>query len=158
MGGRLDHPLHVLGKQIPQLFQIFAFLAHLHLHTGDPAFLATAEKILEFVGCCDDDVRNNIVAHKVMWGASLVGAITVAAVLGSLAGTRLVDRIPADALRRGFGWFVLAMGAFVLVQQAPDAIRVPGLLVLAAVAVSMAGCAAWVASCPLRRVGRPGAA
>ena len=28
------------------------------------------------VGRCDDDVRNNIVAHKVMWGASLVGAIT----------------------------------------------------------------------------------
>ena len=53
-----------------------AFLAHLHLHTGDPDFLATAENILEFVGRCDDDVRNNIVAHKVMWGASLVGAIT----------------------------------------------------------------------------------
>jgi len=89
---------------------------------------------------------------------TVVGAITVAAVLGSLVGARLVDRIPADVLRRGFGWFVLAMGAFVLVQQAPDAIRVPGLLALAAVAVSMAGCAAWVASCPLRRVGRPGPA
>lgn len=41
-------------------------------------------------------------------------AVTAAAVLGSLAGGRLAGRIPADALRRGFGVFVLAMAALVL--------------------------------------------
>ena len=52
----------------------------------------------------------------------------IAAVVGSLIGARLVDRIPADALRKAFGWFVLAMGAFVLVQEAPGSIRVPVLV------------------------------
>jgi uncharacterized membrane protein YfcA len=81
----------------------------------------------------------------------LVGAVTVAAVAGSLIGARVVDRIPADALRRAFGWFVLAMGAFVLVQQAPESIRMPSLLGLGLVAAAMATCSALVRRCPLRR-------
>lgn len=85
-----------------------------------------------------------------------VAAITVAAVLGSVVGSRLVGRIPGEALQQAFGWFVLAMGAFVLVQQAPEAFRIPALAVLAVVGAALAGCAAWVRSCPLRR--RPAAA
>lgn len=81
----------------------------------------------------------------------LVGAVTLAAVVGSLIGARLVDRIPADALRRAFGWFVLAMGAFVLVQQSPAGVRLPLLITLAAVSAGLAGCAAFVPRCPLRR-------
>lgn len=85
----------------------------------------------------------------------LVAAVTVAAVIGSLIGARMVARIPGDALRRGFGWFVLAMGAFVLVQQAPDGIRIPALVVLGVVAVATAVCTVWVPRCPLRvRIGR----
>ena len=49
------------------------------------------------------------------WG--LVGAVTAAAVVGSLLGARLAGKIPEAALRRGFGIFVLLMGAFVLVQE-----------------------------------------
>jgi uncharacterized membrane protein YfcA len=44
-------------------------------------------------------------------------AITGAAVIGSLIGGRLVDHVRPEALRTGFGWFVLAMGAVVLTQQ-----------------------------------------
>jgi hypothetical protein len=80
----------------------------------------------------------------------LVGAVTLAAVVGSLVGARLVDRIPADNLRRAFGWFVLGMGAFVLIQQAPDTVRLPALIALAIVAAGLAGCAAFVPRCPLR--------
>jgi uncharacterized membrane protein YfcA len=81
---------------------------------------------------------------------ALIGAVTAAAVVGSLLGARLVDRIPADTLRRAFGWFVLAMGAFVLVQQAPGSVRGPALIALAVVAAAMAACAAWLEKCPLR--------
>jgi uncharacterized membrane protein YfcA len=81
---------------------------------------------------------------------ALIGAVTAAAVVGSLLGARLVDRIPADTLRRAFGWFVLAMGAFVLVQQAPGSVHGPALIALAVVAVAMAACAAWLEKCPLR--------
>lgn len=80
----------------------------------------------------------------------LVGAVTLAAVVGSQVGARLVDRIPADALRRAFGWFVLAMGAFVLIQQAPEELRLPALIALALVAAGLAGCATFVPRCPLR--------
>ncbi|MFJ4216097.1 TSUP family transporter, partial [Streptomyces hydrogenans] len=49
------------------------------------------------------------------WGIALT--VTVAAVIGSLIGARLAGRIPQDALRKAFGWFVVVMGVFVLAQQ-----------------------------------------
>ncbi|HET7532814.1 MAG TPA: sulfite exporter TauE/SafE family protein [Nocardioidaceae bacterium] len=83
------------------------------------------------------------------WG--LVIAVTVAAVVGSVLGGRLAGRIPEAALRKGFGWFVLVMGGFVLVQQAPDDLVVPMLGVMAALALAAAVCWAFVESCPLRQ-------
>ena len=81
---------------------------------------------------------------------TLTAAVTAAAVVGSLLGARLVARIPAEALRRGFGWFVLAMGAFVLVQQVPGDLRLVALVAVAAVGVAMGTCSAFVPRCPLR--------
>ncbi|MCM0677345.1 sulfite exporter TauE/SafE family protein [Micromonospora phytophila] len=81
------------------------------------------------------------------WG--LAAVVTVAAVAGSLAGGRLAGRIPADVLRRTFGWFVVAMGAFVLGGQLPAELRgdpvfwtaLGGLaVVVAAGALLVAGC------------------
>lgn len=57
---------------------------------------------------------------EVDWGTA--GAVATATVLGALLGARLVDRVPADRLRSGFGWAVLAMGGVVLAQEAPDAV------------------------------------
>jgi uncharacterized membrane protein YfcA len=58
----------------------------------------------------------------VHWGLAL--AVTAAAVLGSLIGGKLTGRIPEDVLRRSFGWFVVAMGIFVLAQQLPPSPRI----------------------------------
>ncbi|WP_435058754.1 sulfite exporter TauE/SafE family protein [Streptomyces sp. bgisy060] len=52
---------------------------------------------------------------EVDWGLALL--VTAAAVVGSLVGGRLAGRIPQDALRTAFGWFVVVMGVFVLAQQ-----------------------------------------
>lgn len=52
---------------------------------------------------------------QVDWG--LAGAVTAAAVVGSLLGGRLTDRIHPETLRKGFGWFVVVMAVFVLTQQ-----------------------------------------
>ncbi|MEV7794088.1 sulfite exporter TauE/SafE family protein [Streptomyces sp. NPDC087512] len=49
--------------------------------------------------------------------------VTAAAVVGSLAGGRLAGRIPQDALRKAFGWFVVVMGVFVFAQQLDTAVR-----------------------------------
>jgi uncharacterized protein len=43
--------------------------------------------------------------------------VTAAAVVGSLIGGRLVGRIAPDALRRGFGVFIIAMAALVLATE-----------------------------------------
>jgi uncharacterized membrane protein YfcA len=50
---------------------------------------------------------------------ALAVAVTAAAILGSLAGARIAGRMQEDRLRRTFGWFVLAMGVFVLARQLP---------------------------------------
>lgn len=65
---------------------------------------------------------------SVNWPLAL--SITAVAIIGSLVGARLTARVPEKKLRRGFGFFVLAMGVFVLCQELPHAAG----LVLAVVA------------------------
>jgi len=66
----------------------------------------------------------------VSWPLAL--AITAAAVAGSLVGARLTSKVPEKKLRRGFGYFVLAMGVVVLAQELPP----PASLVLPAAALA----------------------
>src|SRR5690606_37843277 len=82
---------------------------------------------------------------------TLVGGVTAAAILGSFLGARLAGRIPEAALRKGFGFFVLAMGVFVLVQELPSPANL--ILGLAATAIAAAAALCWFAipACPLRR-------
>jgi uncharacterized membrane protein YfcA len=54
----------------------------------------------------------------------LTALVTGAALVGSLAGSRLAGRIPPAALRRGFGVFVIAMAIFILGQQLPESLGV----------------------------------
>ncbi|MDJ0318262.1 MULTISPECIES: sulfite exporter TauE/SafE family protein [Arthrobacter] len=70
---------------------------------------------------------------------ALVGGVTVAAILGSFIGARLVGRIPEARLRTGFGYFVLLMGVFVLVQElATPANFIIGILGIVAAAIGLA--------------------
>jgi hypothetical protein len=57
--------------------------------------------------------------HSVSIDWSLLLAVTAAAVAGGVLGGRLAGRIRPEVLRRTFGWFVLAMAAVVLSEQAP---------------------------------------
>ena len=50
----------------------------------------------------------------------LAAIVSGMAVLGSFIGGRLAGRIAQDRLRKGFAWFVVAMGMFMLVKQAPS--------------------------------------
>lgn len=83
------------------------------------------------------------------WGITL--GVTAAAITGSLIGAKLAGRIPETALRKAFGWFVLAMGAFVLIQQAPADLQwfiAAGVAALTAAAAGI--CWFFISSCPLR--------
>ncbi len=90
------------------------------------------------------------VQHRLGPGRS---AVTAAAVVGS-PGRRPSRRDGSrpTTLRKAFGWFVLVMGVFVLVQQAPAAMVVPIVLTVALVAVAATACWRFVNACPLRRV------
>ncbi|KRE64986.1 hypothetical protein ASG92_18570 [Arthrobacter sp. Soil736] len=83
------------------------------------------------------------------WGVIL--GVTTAAIVGTLIGSRLAGNIPEAALRKAFGWFVLAMGTFVLIQQAPADLRwfiAAGTAFLTAATAGI--CWLFVSSCPLR--------
>ncbi|MFC4951289.1 sulfite exporter TauE/SafE family protein [Pseudonocardia sp. GCM10023141] len=84
--------------------------------------------------------------------------VTGAAVLGALIGAHYATRVPATALRRAFGWFVLAMGTFVLLQQLPASALLPAGTAVGALAVAAAGCALISPRCPLRSLGHTSAA
>ena len=86
---------------------------------------------------------------QIDWTLTL--AVTGFAVVGSFAGARLAGRVPAHVLSRLFAWFVLAMGTFVLVQQAPAHIAVPILAAVASLGAGAGVCYGFVARCPLRR-------
>ncbi|MCT1641540.1 sulfite exporter TauE/SafE family protein [Dietzia cinnamea] len=68
----------------------------------------------------------------------LVAAVTAAAIAGSFVGIRLTSVVPERALRKGFGVFVLLMGAFVLSQELPFP---AGPIILGVVAVLAAAAA-----------------
>jgi len=66
----------------------------------------------------------------------LLGTIAAFAVAGSLFGSRLGRRLSAVALRQSFGWFILAMSAFILIREVPEEVtRLPALRAGGAVAL-----------------------
>ncbi|WP_440134085.1 sulfite exporter TauE/SafE family protein [Chitinophaga sancti] len=48
---------------------------------------------------------------------SLLSMVTLLAIIGILTGTYLNRKIPAARLKKGFGWFVLAIGVYVLIRE-----------------------------------------
>lgn len=83
------------------------------------------------------------------WG--LVLSVTAAAVVGSVIGGRLAGKVPEARLRQAFGWFVLVMGGFVLVQQGPAWAAPVALAAVAAAGLAAGVCWQFVRACPLRR-------
>ena len=81
----------------------------------------------------------------------LAAMVTAAAVAGSIIGGRLASRVEPAALRSAFGWFVLAMAALVLAEEANIWLGM-AVAIVAAIAGAMAFLCAHYARCPLRRI------
>jgi len=58
-------------------------------------------------------------ASQVSLDWPLVLGLTGTALAGSLLGARAAGRVEPARLRRGFGWFVVVMGVFMLAQELP---------------------------------------
>lgn len=63
---------------------------------------------------------------SVQFNWPIILTFTAIAVAGSFIGSALAGRIPEKSLRKGFGYFVLLMGAFVLVQEIPKLFQLAG--------------------------------
>ncbi|KHO19166.1 sulfite exporter TauE/SafE family protein [Mycolicibacterium setense] len=85
---------------------------------------------------------------------TIAGAVTAAAVLGSLLGTRLTAHVDPDAVRRAFGWFVLLMASLILGQEVHPAVGLTtaGLTVVAGLGNLSCARLGW---CPLRWIFGP---
>ena len=83
------------------------------------------------------------------WTVALM--VTAAAVVGALLGARLTAMVNPDALRKSFGWFVLAMSSVILAQEIH-----PSVGIAAAGLTAVAGALYFACNrtelCPLRRL------
>ena len=53
-----------------------AYLAILYRYTKEKKYLDVSERLIQFAAECNDDIRNNSFAHKIMWASSILGEIT----------------------------------------------------------------------------------
>ena len=53
---------------------------------------------------------------------TIAGVVSASAVVGSLGGGALANKVSPEGLRKGFAWFVIAMAFFILGQEVPRAL------------------------------------
>jgi hypothetical protein len=82
---------------------------------------------------------------------AVAGMVTGAAVLGALIGARLTSMVNPDALRKAFGWFVLAMSSVILAQEIHLSVGMAA-AALSAIALSMYVACNRYGHCPLRNL------
>ncbi|MFC5338437.1 sulfite exporter TauE/SafE family protein [Leucobacter denitrificans] len=95
----------------------FLVVPALNLLGGLPIAIAVGTSLLVIALKSFAGLGGYLLSVRLDW--PIVIAFTATAVAGSFVGVTLAGRIPEQALRRGFGIFVLVMGAFVLVQEIP---------------------------------------
>ncbi|MEU3608600.1 sulfite exporter TauE/SafE family protein [Streptomyces sp. NPDC035033] len=98
----------------------FLVVPALALLGGLPMGVAVGTSLLVIAANSFAGLAGHLSGASVDRGLALT--VTAAAVAGSLIGVRLAGRVPQDALRRAFGWFVVVMGVFVLVRQLDTAL------------------------------------
>lgn len=90
----------------------FLIVPALVIFGGLPMHLAIGTSLLTIVLKNFSALGGHIFAVTINWPVVLV--FTVIAIIGSLFGARLAAKVSPESLRTTFGWFVLAMGIFVL--------------------------------------------
>jgi len=95
----------------------FLVVPALNLLGGLPMAIAVGTSLLVIALKSFAGLAGYLFSVQLDWPPIL--AFTATAVAGSFAGVALAGRVPEKTLRRAFGIFVLAMGAFVLVQEVP---------------------------------------
>ena len=95
-GGFLIIPALVLFSKLPMKMAV-----------GTSLLIIAAKSIIGFTG----DLTN----FKMDWKLLLL--VTGAAIIGILLGNGLNKKIPGEKLKKGFGWFVLVMGIYIIIRE-----------------------------------------
>lgn len=74
---------------------------------GTSLFIIAINSLMGFLG--------DLLTHTIDWKFLL--SITSLAIIGILIGNVIAKRIPSHNLKKGFGWFVLLMGLFILTRE-----------------------------------------
>jgi uncharacterized membrane protein YfcA len=76
---------------------------------GTSLLIIAAKSLIGFTG----DVMEN--ADKMDW--TLLSVVTALAVVGIFIGNQLSKKVDGAALKKGFGWFVLVMGIYIIIKE-----------------------------------------
>ena len=95
----------------------FLIVPVLNLFGGLPMTVAVGTSLLVIVLNAFSGFAGHAFSVSLDW--PIVLGFAAIAVIGSLMGARLTGMVSEPALRRGFGFFVLAMGALVVLQEVP---------------------------------------
>jgi uncharacterized membrane protein YfcA len=76
---------------------------------GTSLLIIAAKSLIGFTG----DVMEN--AEQMDW--TLLSVVTTLAVFGIFIGNHLSKKIDGAALKKGFGWFVLVMGIYIIIKE-----------------------------------------
>jgi len=49
--------------------------------------------------------------------------VTGLGIVGSFAGAKIANRMPKDKLKKGFGFFLIVMGIYILVRSVPEVLE-----------------------------------
>jgi hypothetical protein len=75
---------------------------------GTSLFIVAAQSLIGFLG----DLRSD---QTLDW--NLLLTFTICSIIGVFIGSFLSKKIASDKLKTGFGWFVLAMGIYIILKE-----------------------------------------
>jgi uncharacterized protein len=95
-GGFLIIPALVLFSKLPMKQAV-----------GTSLLIIAAKSLIGFTG--------DLSHYQINWKLLLI--VTALAIVGILIGNKLSHKIPGEKLKKGFGWFVLVMGIYIIVKE-----------------------------------------
>jgi uncharacterized membrane protein YfcA len=86
---------------------IFSFHLNMKQAIGTSLLIIAMNSLFGFAG--------DLFHHQFDW--SLLLPITAIAITGTFIGRKLGETIPGEKLKKGFGWFVLVMGIYIIIHE-----------------------------------------